>query len=1120
MRILSHGLPFFCAYDTLKAYRGIHEVRTLSAQPLADFRFRPEVDTLDDVLRRIAPEFVPDLILVWTPENDPPPLGIECSPVPTVCLAGDWNIFSPAQEVNFGRYDVVLADRPGTRHLANAHCRPVYWGPLYAHNPLLHRPAPGVDKDIDVLYLGSLNLGHRGARQRWLQRVADLPDDLCVVLATGAWGDAYTRALSRARIVFNHSIRGELNLRVFETLACGSLPFLESDNEEVRDFFTDGVDIVLYDHRNFEDKVRHYLAHWDEAKAVIARGQQKVKGFAGVERLDALVDFALAQPRSGRPFLRLDPRERALQDHLMITVSQRQEYGPLDQRLGAALAAAYPEEPRALSAQARSTMYYRALPPAPEALRACVELHRRAAGLDPASIVHAMNGASAARAIGNTRSEELFLQVALRAASMEPSACLWGTWTDVFWMKWLRARAEGKTTLAMVHAEARARLSALALNQDRLGDALIHARQATELHPADEDYARALAELLWAEGADDDRQRTEALGIMSGLLPAFPLDAAFRVKLAEMCIERGFPAQAAQLLDEVERIALRMRVPFEPKPGPTSHATAREAAAAPVAAMQEARLRARARDTGVYAPLMWFLGVQGRAGDLRGLAGALSPGEAGDQALFALLTEPETGAARGLALLEGVVDGPLHHALVKKCLAQGDTAGAWAVAEACAAAIPLDTACWNLLARFLSRAGDPRATEAVERSLAIAPRQEDIAALPEAPFSGELYLGTAPRDVPATFYLPAYNVARYIGDTLEHVLLQDYPLAELFVVNDGSSDESAAIARAAGVAILHHPHNLGLAAARNTALAEARGEWVVSVDTDARPGPDYVRRVVLEAENRDAATAAIGGMLIEDFQEAAPDKWRARVMAQHHGPVRQCPPWFLYGSTMCIERAAALAAGGYDEKHRTNGEDTELGKALAAAGKRLCYVPQICARHQRQDTLLGALRTWWNWHFWVKEEAKGWHSAGQLVHGMLHGLTGAAQALQRFIDAGERDLWYIGFLLVVHDPLCDLAHAAKTGLLFPGEARALTEHLLGRVAALDERFGGELLSWVRRDLAPVLTGLEAAASEAVLPGLGREMARYFAVLDPLLESFTAEFYRGIELAANAGHGGG
>ncbi len=1101
MNILSHGLPFFCAYDTLKQYRGLHQVRTLSAQPLADYRFRPEVDTLEDVLQRIAPEFVPEVILVWTPENDPPPLGIENSPVPTVCLAGDWNIFYHAQEVNFGRYDVVLTDRPGTRLLNNTFCTPTYWGPLYAHNPLLHRPMP-VPKDIDVLYLGNLNANHRSPRQRFLQQVANLPDGLNVLLTTNIWGDAYATALSRARIVFNHSIRGELNLRVFETLACGSLPFFEDYNEEVKDFFTDGVDIVLYNQDNFREKVRYYLAHWDEAERIIAAGREKVKGFSGIARFDALIDYALAQPRSGRPFRHLDEKERALQDHLMVMVSQRHEYGPLEQRLGEDLARTYPSEPRALSAHAHSLFYYRSIQPPPGSIQRCVNLHRRAAGLSQRSAIHTLNGAITAKALCNDQLEEIFLQVALLTESIEPSAYLMGSWGDAFWVRWLRLCAEGQAALAVLHAEAHARLAGLRRKATLLDDAIRHMQKAVELDPDNEDHTAALADLLWEAG-----RHAESHELLSGQIPAFPLNGQFRLSLAEKCVRLKHEKQAAELLMEVVRIDKRLRYASPFKPHPQSHAVQRDHSTVPPAERQEARLRGRAQETGEYSSLLWFLAVQGRLNEVHALRGGLAPNAHADQALAALLLEEDITAARGLRLLEGLDDPALFHALLKRCLRRAHLEDAWAVAEASLATLPQEVTTINLLARYLSHAGDAGARKAIEKSLALAPQQEDMAALHDKPFTGIIHLGVAPKWTPITFYLPVYNVERYIRDTLEHAFLQDFPIAEFFVVDDGSKDASAEIAREFPVTLLRHAENLGLAAARNTALAEASGVWVLSVDTDARPEPDYVRRVLMEVETRDPATAAIGGMLIEDFQETPPDKWRARVMAQHHGPLRQCPPWFLYGSTLCVERAAALAVGGYDEIHRTNGEDTELCKMLAKAGKRCCYSPLVRAHHQRRDTLQSALRTWWNWHYWVKEEAKAWNVVGQLVHGMLHNLNVAAHSMQCLIDTGERELWPIAFVLLIHDPLCDLEQAVKVRLLHPGEAHALMDQILARMVHLDRRFGGELLSSIRHTLAPVIAGLEAKPAGPVLPGLQREMNRYLTVLDSMIERLPEEYYR-------------
>lgn len=164
MNVLSFGLPFFRDYGALAPYHGRHDVRTISAEPgRAHYAFDPTSERLLDVLNRLAPNWRPDLILCWFPENDPPPLGIEEAPVPTVGLAGDWNMFSPALEQNLARYDAVLSDKPGTGILKNERVSPHHLFPLYAQDSRYHRPLP-VEKDIDIFYGGSLNMAHYSDR--------------------------------------------------------------------------------------------------------------------------------------------------------------------------------------------------------------------------------------------------------------------------------------------------------------------------------------------------------------------------------------------------------------------------------------------------------------------------------------------------------------------------------------------------------------------------------------------------------------------------------------------------------------------------------------------------------------------------------------------------------------------------------------------------------------------------------------------------------------------------------------------------------------------------------------------------------------------------------------------
>jgi glycosyltransferase involved in cell wall biosynthesis len=92
--------------------------------------------------------------------------------------------------------------------------------------------------------------------------------------------------------------------------------------------------------------------------------------------------------------------------------------------------------------------------------------------------------------------------------------------------------------------------------------------------------------------------------------------------------------------------------------------------------------------------------------------------------------------------------------------------------------------------------------------------------------------------------IPAYNEARFIGSVI--LKLQQYPL-NVLVVDDGSTDDTATIARAAGAEILKLASNQGKGAALNAGLAHATAhnpDAIVMIDADGQHLPDELVQVV------------------------------------------------------------------------------------------------------------------------------------------------------------------------------------------------------------------------------------------------------------------------------------
>lgn len=91
--------------------------------------------------------------------------------------------------------------------------------------------------------------------------------------------------------------------------------------------------------------------------------------------------------------------------------------------------------------------------------------------------------------------------------------------------------------------------------------------------------------------------------------------------------------------------------------------------------------------------------------------------------------------------------------------------------------------------------------------------------------------------------LPAKNESAAIGKTVREIVAA-YPDAEILVVNDGSSDDTAAVAEAAGAQVVHHPYSKGNGAAVKTGARAARGDILVFMDADGQHDPADIARLL------------------------------------------------------------------------------------------------------------------------------------------------------------------------------------------------------------------------------------------------------------------------------------
>ena len=173
--------------------------------------------------------------------------------------------------------------------------------------------------------------------------------------------------------------------------------------------------------------------------------------------------------------------------------------------------------------------------------------------------------------------------------------------------------------------------------------------------------------------------------------------------------------------------------------------------------------------------------------------------------------------------------------------------------------------------------------------------------------------------------IPLYNKEKTIRATLESVLRQDYPLFEVIVVDDGSTDGSAAVVRNLSDARLRlfQKENGGPGSARNEGIAQARHDWVIWLDADDLMLRDALRSFAGTLDNHPEADMVVG-----NFELAENDRIRPYHTQKLPATVKQpFKSWFFKelmpcAGTYCCKKTLLLRHP-YQEKLKRS-EDTEV----------------------------------------------------------------------------------------------------------------------------------------------------------------------------------------------------
>ena len=194
--------------------------------------------------------------------------------------------------------------------------------------------------------------------------------------------------------------------------------------------------------------------------------------------------------------------------------------------------------------------------------------------------------------------------------------------------------------------------------------------------------------------------------------------------------------------------------------------------------------------------------------------------------------------------------------------------------------------------------------------------------------------------------IPAYNAENWIAYTLQSAVEQTWPRKEIVVVNDGSRDGTAEVARrfAAKNVKVVSTDNQGLSAAVNTAYRLCQGDYIQELDADDILAPDKIEKQLVALREVDSKRTLLSGpwayfyfrtsraQFVRNalWQDLSPVEWLLRKMSEN------C---HMQNATWLVSRELAEAAGPWDT-HLHYDQDGEYYCRVLLASEGTRFVPQ------------------------------------------------------------------------------------------------------------------------------------------------------------------------------------
>jgi glycosyltransferase involved in cell wall biosynthesis len=200
----------------------------------------------------------------------------------------------------------------------------------------------------------------------------------------------------------------------------------------------------------------------------------------------------------------------------------------------------------------------------------------------------------------------------------------------------------------------------------------------------------------------------------------------------------------------------------------------------------------------------------------------------------------------------------------------------------------------------------------------------------------------------------AFNEEQLLPGCLQSLLEQSFPPYEIILINNASTDRTAAVASIPGIRVVDEPRK-GLVVARETGRRVSSGDILVYVDADCRAPREWLGRIAEEFCGPHPPAAVTGPYRFYDWDIIG----RVLIRAYDYSlaPLTHALAQYvfrlgavLYGGNFAVRRDALDAIGGFDMSIEFHGEDTNLGRRLSKAGRvrlrQSCWVFTSARRYK------------------------------------------------------------------------------------------------------------------------------------------------------------------------------